>query len=73
MAADAKRMPSREAEYRNLVLNQRVEATSPFISRSTWQGCEGRVVGVVRRPAGLWRARSLGHFGPDGAGADGAV
>jgi len=44
MAADAKRMPSREAEYRNLVLNQRVEATSPFISRSTWQGCEGRVV-----------------------------
>jgi phage terminase large subunit-like protein len=44
MAADAKRMPSREAEYRNLVLNQRVEATSPFISRSTWQGCEGEVV-----------------------------
>ena len=44
MAADAKRMPSREAEYRNLVLNQRVEATSPFISRTTWQGCEGEVV-----------------------------
>jgi phage terminase large subunit-like protein len=44
MAADAQRMPSREAEYRNLVLNQRVEATSPFISRSTWQGCEGQVV-----------------------------
>ncbi|MBV9530396.1 MAG: hypothetical protein JO283_04845 [Bradyrhizobium sp.] len=31
MAADAKRMPVREAAYRNLVLNQRVEATSPFI------------------------------------------
>ena len=44
MAADASRMPSREAEYRNLILNQRVEATSPFISRSTWQGCEGEVV-----------------------------
>lgn len=29
-------MPSREAEYRNLVLNQRVEASSPFVSRSLW-------------------------------------
>jgi phage terminase large subunit-like protein len=32
MAEDARRMPSREAEYRNLVLNQRVEASSPFVS-----------------------------------------
>jgi phage terminase large subunit-like protein len=36
MAADAKRMPSREAEYRNLVLNQRVEASSPFVTKSVW-------------------------------------
>ena len=35
-AASAKRMPAREAAYRNLVLNQRVEARSPFISRSIW-------------------------------------
>ena len=27
-------MPSREASYRNLVLNQRVEARNPFISRT---------------------------------------
>lgn len=39
MAADAERMPSREAEYRNLVLNQRVEASSPFVSRAVWQSC----------------------------------
>lgn len=39
MAADARRMPGREAEYRNLILNQRVEASSPFVSRSTWQSC----------------------------------
>lgn len=45
MAADAKRMPSREAEYRNLILNQRVEARSPFISRSVWQECAGDVAG----------------------------
>lgn len=36
MAEDARRMPSRESEYRNLVLNQRVEASNPFISRSVW-------------------------------------
>ena len=39
MAEDARRMPSREAEYRNLILNQRVEASSPFVSRSLWQTC----------------------------------
>jgi phage terminase large subunit-like protein len=41
MARDAKRMPSREAEYRNLILNQRVEANSPFVSRSLWASCAG--------------------------------
>jgi phage terminase large subunit-like protein len=39
MAEDARRMPSRESEYRNLVLNQRVEATAPFVSRSIWESC----------------------------------
>jgi phage terminase large subunit-like protein len=36
MAADAKRMPSREPEYRNLILNQRCEAQAPFIARPIW-------------------------------------
>lgn len=36
MAEDARRMPSREAEYRNLVLNQRVTVSSPFVSLSVW-------------------------------------
>lgn len=35
-AADAKRLPSREASFRNLILNQRVEARNPFISRAVW-------------------------------------
>lgn len=39
MANDAKRMPSRESEFRNLILNQRVEASSPFISRTIWNTC----------------------------------
>jgi phage terminase large subunit-like protein len=36
-ASDAKRMPSRESSYRNLILNQRVEARNPFVSRTIWQ------------------------------------
>ena len=44
MAEDARRMPSREAEYRNLILNQRVDMNAPFISRSAWTDCAGPVV-----------------------------
>lgn len=36
MAEDARRMPSRENEYRNLILNQRVDRNCPFISKSIW-------------------------------------
>lgn len=44
MAESARRMPSREAQYRNLVLNQRVDQSSPFVSRSSWAACGGEVV-----------------------------
>jgi phage terminase large subunit-like protein len=43
-AEDARRMPSRESEYRNLILNQRVDRNNPFISRSVWQANGGEVV-----------------------------
>jgi len=36
-ASDAKRMPSREAAYRNLILNQRIEARNPFVTQTIWQ------------------------------------
>jgi phage terminase large subunit-like protein len=36
MAEAARRMPAREAEYRNLILNQRVEAFSPFVTKGVW-------------------------------------
>jgi phage terminase large subunit-like protein len=35
-ASDAKRMPSRESSFRNLILNQRVEARNPFVARAIW-------------------------------------
>jgi phage terminase large subunit-like protein len=34
---DAKRLPAREASYRNLILNQRIETRQPFIARTVWQ------------------------------------
>jgi phage terminase large subunit-like protein len=36
-AEKARRMPSTESSFRNLILNQRVEARSPFISRDVWR------------------------------------
>jgi len=39
MAGAAKRMPAREAEYRNLILNQRVEPTNAFVAPEVWKTC----------------------------------
>lgn len=42
-ADTAKRMPAREAAYRNLVLNQRVNTSNPFIAPAIWKECEGEL------------------------------
>jgi phage terminase large subunit-like protein len=49
MAEDARRMPAREAAFRNLVLNQRVEASSPFIMPAQWQACAGAPLDLAGR------------------------
>ena len=48
MASDAKRMPSRESSYLNLVCNRRVEARNPFVTQSVWQGCGASPDGDMR-------------------------
>jgi phage terminase large subunit-like protein len=50
MAEDARRLPSREASFRNLILNQRVEARSPFVSRAVWTENGAAPGGIDRRP-----------------------
>jgi len=40
-AETAKRMPSAESAYRNLILNQRVNMANPFVSRATWESNSG--------------------------------
>ena len=42
-AESARRMPSREASFRNLVLNQRVNMVNPFVTRGVWEACGGEV------------------------------
>lgn len=42
-AETARRMPSSEASYRNLILNQRVTVVSPFVSEMAWEACAGEV------------------------------
>ena len=56
MANDAKRMPARQAEYANLILNQRIEASSPFVTPAL---C-GRLVAARHStlPAATWLAVS---------------
>lgn len=39
MAEDARRMPARQAEFENLILNRRVEASAPLFSRPSWAAC----------------------------------
>jgi phage terminase large subunit-like protein len=74
-AADARRMPARLSSFKNLVLNQRVETTSPFIDQAAWQACGGepgditglRVFGGLDlSESGDLTALVLGHVDLDG-------
>lgn len=65
MAEDARRMPSREPEFRNLILNQRVEMLSPFIDGTTWKANGDPVeefTGPVYAGLDLSAARDLTAF-----------
>jgi len=49
MAEDARRMPAREPAFRNLILNQRVEASNPFVKPALWKACAGEVADLHGR------------------------
>jgi phage terminase large subunit-like protein len=56
-AGRAKRMPTFEASFRNLYLNQRVDAKSPLIPRAEWFGCKGDT--EIEPDTGLYLALDL--------------
>ncbi|MBR1149341.1 terminase TerL endonuclease subunit [Bradyrhizobium sp. JYMT SZCCT0428] len=62
MAEDARRMPARQSEFENLVLNRRVEAASPFISRELWKSCSGPVMEFSKQIP-VWGALDLSEVG----------
>ncbi|MGC2788292.1 MAG: terminase TerL endonuclease subunit [Roseiarcus sp.] len=75
MAADAARMPARANEYKNLVLNMRVETSTPFVDLAAWTACageprdiEGLTVfgGLDLSESGDLTALVLTHCDPDG-------
>ena len=43
LARQAAKLPSAEASFRNLVLNQRIDATAHFLTASVWAACSGPV------------------------------
>jgi phage terminase large subunit-like protein len=43
LALQAQRMPAAEMSFRNLILNQRCDATAQFINAAAWKGCDGEV------------------------------
>lgn len=43
LAIQASRMPSAEATFRNLILNQRISTSSPYVSRSVWKQNAGNL------------------------------
>jgi phage terminase large subunit-like protein len=49
LAKTAMRMPTAEASYRNLNLNQRVEASAPFVTKSVWDANAGEVDHAIFR------------------------
>ena len=74
MAADAARMPARENEYRNLVLNQRVDVSTPFLAPDVWKACGGEprditglsvFGGLDLSESGDLTALVLGHVDPN--------
>ena len=48
-ANQAQRMPATENSFRNLLLNQRVEARSPFVSRTVWTDNGGEPLPIDAR------------------------
>ena len=58
-AETAQRMPSAEASFRNLILNQRVNTVNPFIAETAWEACAGEVNHDLFRSAPVYGGLDL--------------
>lgn len=60
LAAQAQRLPSKEASFRNLILNQRVDTSQQFLSAAVWHACAGPVDVPTLKGRTCWAALDLG-------------
>jgi phage terminase large subunit-like protein len=58
-AAQARRIPAREATFRNLYLNQPVDSDPRFIPATEWDGCLGEVDPAALRGRPCWGGLDL--------------
>lgn len=60
-AKQAMEMPANENEFRNLILNQRVESSSPFVSSSVWKANGGECGPIEKKK--VWGGLDLSSVG----------
>jgi phage terminase large subunit-like protein len=62
-ADNARRMPSLDASYRNLTLNQRVDRVATFISRPIWNACADSTQMLPPKGTRVWLGLDLSEVG----------
>jgi phage terminase large subunit-like protein len=58
-AEDARRMPSQEAGYRNLILNQRTSQAVIFVARRPWEACASEPLAETFASRVVWAGLDL--------------
>lgn len=62
-AANASRMPSLDASYRNLTLNQRIDQVATFISKPVWNACSDSRLVLPPKGVRCWLGLDLSEVG----------
>lgn len=62
-ASNASRMPSQEASYRNLTLNQRVDKVATFIAKPIWNACGDSSLELPPKGTRCWLGLDLSEVG----------
>ncbi len=65
LAEEAVRQPSKEAAFRNLYLNQRVDQKTPLIARSEWKACQSQDEDECNPNTGVLRKGEKIYLGLD--------
>lgn len=62
-ALNAQQMPSLDASYRNLTLNQRIDQVATFIPRAVWNACAGPALELPGKDVDVYLGLDLSEVG----------